>query len=713
MCTVLRKPWIHPVERFAGSCSRSRPGPAVEAGERVFQPVLTGKYLIIHDAPSLDASSNCSGILQVIGGISIPNVADANGSTVLLYYQNLGGINTSLAKYATACSDGCYDIYAFTETWLNDNTISSQIFDSNYAVFRQDRSPSNSNKRSGGGVLLAIRSRYKSLLLSPPVSLTVEQLWVSIEAGDSTLFICVVYIPPDRVKDNILIEKHLSSLDWIISLMGAKNSLTILGDFNLRDVRWEQNTHDFYFPTSDSSTGLASRNLLDAYRTSRLGQKSGVMNCNNRMLDLCFVSEEMCSSCSVIPAPAPLVKSCIHHPPLLISIDNCVQCDYKDTTESIYYNFDKANFDEMNNFLSNVNWDEELANRDVNDAASTVSCIIIYAIDQFVPKRTNRVPLKPAWSNSKLKRLKKRKRAALREHAKLHTESTKTRYSKANLDYRRLNDQLHQAHLRQLQRRLKSNPKRFWQYVNSQRKETGLPSTMTNGVVNAATIPDIAELFRKQFSSVFSNERTNSQDVAAASRNVPFSSFSSGPFTITREMVISAGSQLKSSRGSGPDGIPSLVLKRCLIALATPLANTFNLSLRSGDFPSCWKESYVFPIHKKGCKRTVSNYRGIAALSATSKLLELIILEELVQNFAHCISMDQHGFMSKRSTTTNLVQFTSYIIREIEQGHQVDAIYTDLSAAFDKMNHDIALAKYDRLGVQNDLLAWLSSYLTG
>ncbi|XP_055645479.1 uncharacterized protein LOC129782017 [Toxorhynchites rutilus septentrionalis] len=143
-------------------------------------------------------------------------------------------------------------------------------------------------------------------------------------------------------------------------------------------------------------------------------------------------------------------------------------------------------------------------------------------------------------------------------------------------------------------------------------------------------------------------------------------------------MVISAGSQLKSSRGSGPDGIPSLVLKRCLIALATPLANTFNLSLRSGDFPSCWKESYVFPIHKKGCKRTVSNYRGIVALSATSKLLEPIILEELVQNFAHCISMDQHGFMSKCSTTTNLVQFTSYIIREIVQEHHVDAIYRPL-----------------------------------
>lgn len=43
----------------------------------------------------------------------------------------------------------------------------------------------------------------------------------------------------------------------------------------------------------------------------------------------------------------------------------------------------------------------------------------------------------------------------------------------------------------------------------------------------------------------------------------------------------------------------------------------------------------------------------------------------------------------------------------------MDAIYTDLSAAFDKMNHQIAVAKFDKLGMNNSLLSWLQSYLTG
>ena len=43
----------------------------------------------------------------------------------------------------------------------------------------------------------------------------------------------------------------------------------------------------------------------------------------------------------------------------------------------------------------------------------------------------------------------------------------------------------------------------------------------------------------------------------------------------------------------------------------------------------------------------------------------------------------------------------------------MDAIYTDLSAAFDKMNHEIALAKFKKLGFDYNSLKWLRSYLIG
>ena len=42
---------------------------------------------------------------------------------------------------------------------------------------------------------------------------------------------------------------------------------------------------------------------------------------------------------------------------------------------------------------------------------------------------------------------------------------------------------------------------------------------------------------------------------------------------------------------------------------------------------------------------------------------------------------------------------------------QVDAIYTDLKAAFDKVNHDILLAKFEEMGWSSEFCYWLRSYL--
>lgn len=120
----------------------------------------------------------------------------------------------------------------------------------------------------------------------------------------------------------------------------------------------------------------------------------------------------------------------------------------------------------------------------------------------------------------------------------------------------------------------------------------------------------------------------------------------------------------------------------------------------------------MFPVHKKGSKRDIDNYRGITNLSAVSKLFQLIIMKPLLSHCKHYLSDDQHGFMTGRSTTTNLLCLTSYVMQTMREGLQTDVIYTDLFAAFDKLNHAIAIAKLQRLGVGGSLLDWFRSYLS-
>ena len=45
--------------------------------------------------------------------------------------------------------------------------------------------------------------------------------------------------------------------------------------------------------------------------------------------------------------------------------------------------------------------------------------------------------------------------------------------------------------------------------------------------------------------------------------------------------------------------------------IAEPLANIFNLSLRTAIFPDDWKLAKISPIYKDGTKNDCGNYRPI------------------------------------------------------------------------------------------------------
>lgn len=194
----------------------------------------------------------------------------------------------------------------------------NQLFEESYCVYRKDRSSSNSIQNIGGGVVLAVRYCFKSRLVSPPDKSSVEQLWVAVTTADATLFICVIYIPPDRINDAELINSHLAALNWVVSQLGPWDKIIILGDVNLSTINWQRHKSGFLFPiASRSLIGQTSRLLLDAYSTAALNQMNDVENENSRILDLVFVSNELRESCLT---PSPLVKIIRHHPPVQMQL---------------------------------------------------------------------------------------------------------------------------------------------------------------------------------------------------------------------------------------------------------------------------------------------------------------------------------------------------------------------------------------------------------
>ncbi|HBK82686.1 MAG TPA: hypothetical protein DDZ41_03680 [Flavobacterium sp.] len=107
----------------------------------------------------------------------------------------------------------------------------------------------------------------------------------------------------------------------------------------------------------------------------------------------------------------------------------------------------------------------------------------------------------------------------------------------------------------------------------------------------------------------------------------------------------------------------------------------------------------------------MKNYRGISKLSSLPKLFEMIICEYLYFNVKSLFSSQQHGFIRKRSTSTNLIMFTGKICDAFASKNQLDVIYTDFSKAFDSTQFKILLQKLDESGFSPPLLKWIESYL--
>jgi hypothetical protein len=82
-----------------------------------------------------------------------------------------------------------------------------------------------------------------------------------------------------------------------------------------------------------------------------------------------------------------------------------------------------------------------------------------------------------------------------------------------------------------------------------------------------------------------------------------------------------------------------------------------------------------------------------------------------LQAFATRSSEFQHGFVSGRSTVTNLCSFTQFVAECFDARLQVDVVYTDFSKAFDRLDHRILLCKLREFGLSESLLQFFESYL--
>ncbi|XP_055633007.1 uncharacterized protein LOC129773425 [Toxorhynchites rutilus septentrionalis] len=392
---------------------------------------------------------------------------------------------------------------------------------------------------------------------------------------------------------------HTDSIATVRSRLKPMDEIAIIGDFNLPGIKWRPSRSGFLYPDANHSTlSTCTVSLLDSYSISLLQQINHVENNNGRILDLCFVSSA--DSAPVISAAAaPLVTTVSYHPALHLVLENRASNQFRKTATAVYYDFKEADYNAISNVLSTIDWEDVLDCDDVDNAVQMFSIIVNYAIDRHVPKRTTLEHSHTPWQTRELSQMKTAKRAALRRFAKYRTVPLRNYYVRLNNVYKRTTQSCYRSYITNMQLKLKSNPKSFWKFVNEQRNESGLPSTMEYNGRWSSDTQTICDLFADKFGSVFSDESITPAQIESAAGNVPFLGQSCSHIEVDEPMVQSAMNKLKASCSVGPDGIPSIILKKCAANLMIPLCRIFRLSLISGTFPTSWKSAFLIPVHKK------------------------------------------------------------------------------------------------------------------
>ena len=121
----------------------------------------------------------------------------------------------------------------------------------------------------------------------------------------------------------------------------------------------------------------------------------------------------------------------------------------------------------------------------------------------------------------------------------------------------------------------------------------------------------------------------------------------------------------------------------------------------------------ISPIHKGGSRADPAQYRPVALTSHIIKVFERVIRRSLVNHLEAqgFLPSGQHGFRQQRSTLTQLLSHWDEVLDHLEQGEDVDVVYTDFSKAFDKCENNVLLHTLRECGVKGRVGIWISSFL--
>ena len=529
-----------------------------------------------------------------------------------------------------------------------------------------------------------------------------------INTNDKNSIIGVVYRHPSMNEHSFI--QHLSLLTK--KLQRENKYIYIAGDWNFNLLNFAEHENTLTFVDTMMSALLAPVITLP----TRLSNNSGTIIDNIFTNDL--KNDRICGNLTISISD--------HFPSILI----LPKFKAKDSLKKERYVRDKKNFNKEK-FLqdfSHVDWDSllELHKNDANISLGNLLNKTTQLIDLSLPWRkvtqkeskfmekpwiTTEIVKKIKLKNKLHKKYVKTKASDLKERVKkLKNEITsKSRKNKKEYFSKYFNDH-------------KGNLKKIWagikEIISINKKTKYTSFKLFDGKSFITDEKAVADKFNNYFcniaNDILKKRKYNGKKCFLDYLNEPNAATivlcATDPLEI--DCLISG---LNEGKSTGPNSIPTNILKLIKDKISPMLCDIFNISLSTGVFPDLLKLAKTIPIFKKGSKLEVGNYRPISLLSNINKILEKLVHKRLYSFLEehNCFYKNQFGFRSGHATEHALIEITEKIREALDQKKFACGIFVDLQKAFDTVNHNILLRKLEYYGVRGLPLSWFKSYLHG
>ena len=382
------------------------------------------------------------------------------------------------------------------------------------------------------------------------------------------------------------------------------------------------------------------------------------------------------------------------------------------------YNYKKLNKLKYHQLLSSVDWNDILLNEEINVSTKIFTDTLFDIAKQCMPSKTVKVKTNDApWINEEIRLL-------IAEKNKIHKKAKQSNKEEDWANFRRFRNkvvekirQRKKEYVEEIDKKVSDqnnfNTKDWWKLVHSFWAKKGLqtneiPPLEANGHIYYSN-KEKSDLLNNFFVS-----QSTLEDDDDPHPDIPYPTDPVlNTLLLSENDIKEAIKNLDETKAVGPDLIHNILLKTACNYISNPLTKFFNKCLNCSTFPDLWKLAHIAPIYKKGPREKCNNYRPISLLSCVGKLFESCVHKHLLHYLRtnNILNPCQSGFLPGDSAINQLLSIYNNLCYSFDQGLTTQAVYLDITKAFDRVWHKGLIAKLESVGVRGRLLNWFCDYL--